>query len=718
MRETIKIGGMHCASCAANVEKTAAATSGVKSAAVNLLAETLTVDCKNTETLLKIKEAVQKIGFTVVSEIESEIKQEKKIKTQKIKLIIAAVFGILLLYISMGGMIGLPLPAISPKAMAVLQAALLTPIIIVGFDFYKTGFSALFRGKPNMDSLIAVGTSAAVIYSIYSCVLIFSGNAHAIHGLYFESAGIIIALILLGRMLEAISKGKSSEAIKKLIKLSPKTAIKIENGGEIEIPTDSVEIGDVIMIKPGGKIPVDGEVISGASEVDESMLTGESVPCEKAAGSKLFAGTINQSGAMQMRCEKRGSESVLADIIRLVEDAQSQKAPIARIADKVSGYFVFAIFIIAAVTFAAWAIGGAGFEFALTKAIAVLVIACPCALGLATPTAIMVASGKGAELGILFKSGAALELAHKIKIVALDKTGTVTEGKLFVTGIKTKMPENELLQLAASAEKSSEHLIAKAVLEKYDGELLPLAEFIALPGFGISAKTEDKILLVGNKALMDENGIVFEESGAEGKTLVFVALSGAPAGIIEISDVINATAKSGIEALYKIGVRPIMITGDNEAAAREIAGQAGIREIYSGIKPGGKSDIIRKLKEKGETAMVGDGINDAPALVEADIGIAIGRGTDIALESADIVLQKNNITDVAAAIRLSRQTMKIIKQNLFFAFIYNIIGIPFAAGVFYLFGGPELSPMIAAAAMSLSSVSVVTNALRLKRFKK
>nr|WP_330389984.1 copper-translocating P-type ATPase [Tepidibacter formicigenes] len=634
----------------------------------------------------------------------------------------------------MGHMLGLPLPKIiepmdNPLNFALVQIILTIPIIIAGYKFYTVGFKALFKGSPNMDSLIAVGTSAAIIYGIYAIYQIINGNMEYSKDLYFETAGVIIALILLGKYLEAVSKGKTSEAIKKLVGMQPKTATVIQENKEIVISIEEVEVGDILLVKPGEKIPVDGVVVEGHSSVDESMLTGESIPVEKKIGDNVVGASINKNGVIKFKATKVGKDTALSQIVRLVEEAQGSKAPIAKLADIISGYFVPIVMAIALISGVAWYISGQSVVFSLTMFISVLVIACPCALGLATPTAIMVGTGKGAEYGVLIKSGVALETAHKIETIVFDKTGTITEGKPKVTNIITlgNFTEEELLQLAASAEKGSEHPLGEAIVrgaEEKNISLLNLDKFYAIPGHGIEVEIENKKIYLGNEKLMKDKNIQMtlkdesDKLANEGKTPMYMAINNKLEGIIAVADVVKESSKKAIDMLHEMGIEVAMITGDNKKTASAIAKQVGIDVVLAEILPEDKANEVKKLQEKNKVvAMVGDGINDAPALAQADVGIAIGSGTDVAMESADIVLMKSDLVDVVTAIKLSRSTIRNIRQNLFWAFAYNTAGIPLAAGIFYALGGPKLNPMFAAGAMALSSVSVVTNALRLRKFK-
>jgi Cu+-exporting ATPase len=744
---TIPIGGMTCASCAQRIEKAIKKLDGVTTVSVNFATEKATIAYEPQKVRLSaIKEAIEKAGYKALEVSKTEAADEDKARKQHeikvlwTKFIVSAVFSIPLLYIAMVPMLtkyGIVLPY--PKSLdpmnysliyALLEFILVVPVIGVGYKFYTVGFKALWNRSPNMDSLIAIGTTAAVLFSIWNTFQIASGNFNAVESLYFETAGVIITLILLGKTLEAVSKGKTSEAIKKLMGLAPKTALIIQDNVEKEIPIDEVEIGDIIIVKPGAKIPVDGTVTDGHTSIDESMLTGESMPVDKKTGDAVYTASLNTTGTIQFKAEKIGSDTALAQIIKLVEDAQGSKAPIAQMADIVSGYFVPIVCVIALLSGFAWFLGTQNVEFSLSIFIAVLVIACPCALGLATPTAIMVGTGKGAENGILIKGGEALEIAHKINTIVFDKTGTITEGKPTVTDVLTTegTTPDDLLQLTASAEKGSEHPLGQAIVTgAHDKglELLKVDDFNSITGRGIEARIGAQTILAGNRKLMDERSISLtalekdsDTLASEGKTPMYVAIDGKLAGIVAVADVVKPSSKSAIESLHKMGIEVAMITGDNRRTADAIARQVGIDRVLAEVLPQDKSNEVKKLQAEGrKVAMVGDGINDAPALAQADIGIAIGSGTDVAMESADIVLMRSQLTDVPTAIDLSKKTIMNIKQNLFWAFGYNVVGIPIAAGLLYLFGGPLLNPIFAAAAMSLSSVSVLTNALRLKRFK-
>ncbi|MBX9184666.1 heavy metal translocating P-type ATPase [Clostridium sp. K04] len=734
---TYRVEGMTCAVCAGRVEKVTKKIEGVQDSVVNLTTEkmSITVD-DDIVTYGDIKRAVEKAGYKLVREEEKENTEKKLSDKDKLlrRLIFSCIFTIPLLIVTMGHMVGMPLPKIidpmvNPMNFAVFQIILTVPVMAIGYKFYLIGFKNLIKLSPNMDSLIAVGTSAAFLYSVFGMYKIATGDtSYAMH-LYFEAAVTILTLITLGKYLEAISKGKTSEAIKKLMGLAPKTATIIREGNEIVIPIDEVVVGDIILVKPGEKLPVDGEVIEGSTAIDESMLTGESIPVEKIVGSNVIGASINKTGFIKYKATKVGRDTALSQIIKLVEDAQGSKAPIAKMADVISAYFVPIVIGLAIFSAIAWLIAGETPVFALTIFISVLVIACPCALGLATPTAIMVGTGKGAENGVLIKGGEALEITHKINTIVFDKTGTITEGKPVVTDIVSRGKENNiLLALAASAEKGSEHplgeAIVRAAIEK-NIELKSLENFNAIPGHGIEVVIENESILLGNLKLMKERSIDIGELRVEadrlaneGKTPMFIAINNSLEGIIAVADTVKPSSINAIKELHNMGIKVAMITGDNKKTAEAIAKQVGIDIVLSEVLPEDKANEVKKLQGKDDkVAMVGDGINDAPALAQADIGIAIGSGTDVAIESADIVLMRSDLMDVIVAIKLSKATIRNIKQNLFWAFGYNVLGIPVAMGVLHIFGGPLLNPMIAAAAMSLSSVSVLANALRLKKFK-
>lgn len=739
--KVLKIEGMTCASCVKAVERAVGKLDGISNASVNLATEKLTVSYDPSKVRIsEIKNAVIKAGYKAVDENTAvdfdKDNKEKEKKALWLRFVISIIFTVPLLYISMGHMIGLwhPKfidPMMHPLAFALTQLFLTIPVVLVGYRYYIVGIKTLLKGSPNMDSLIAIGTGAAVIYGIFATIQIMLGDDSYAMNLYFESAAVILTLITLGKYFETVSKGKTSEAIKKLMGLTPKTATIIRNDSEVEIPIDEVEAGDIIVVKPGERLPVDGIVIEGTTSVDESMLTGESIPVEKHVGDTVIGASINKNGSIRYKATRVGKDTVLAQIIKLVEDAQGSKAPIAKMADIISGYFVPIVMILAVISGLGWYfIGGESPIFALTIFISVLVIACPCALGLATPTAIMVGTGKGAEYGVLIKSGEALEIAHKIDTVVFDKTGTITEGKPKVTNVYTVngISEEELLMISASAEKGSEHPLGEAIVkhaEDMNIKVRGVSDFKAVPGHGIEVTIEDKKVLLGNRKLMIDRDIpldnwegISDQLADEGKTPMYIAIDQKLAGIIAVADTVKENSKKAIDKLHKMGVNVVMITGDNKKTAQAIARQVGIDRVLSEVLPQDKAIEVKKLQAEGrKVAMVGDGINDAPALAQADVGIAIGSGTDVAMESADIVLMKSDLMDVPTAIQLSRSTIRNIKQNLFWAFAYNTIGIPIAMGILHIFGGPLLNPMIAGAAMSLSSVSVVTNALRLRRFK-
>ena len=730
----IPIKGMTCAACTAAVGRSIKKLPGVLTADVNLVMSQAKVVYESDKVNIDaLYQAIKHAGYEPETATTSKQRLDETAVYRR-RFILASIFAFWLLILSMGHMVGLPLPDFlspntSPIVYATVQLALTVPLIIIGYRFYTVGFRNLIKGQPNMDSLIALGTTAAFLYGIYALIVIYRGATHFVNELYFESAGVIIALILLGKYLEAVSKSKTSDAIKKLVNLSPKTAIVIRNGKETAVAIEEVKGGDLLLVRPGERIPVDAVVLSGQSAVDESMLTGESIPVEKGPGAKVVGASFNTDGYLKIKATAVGKDTVLARIIELVEAAQSSKAPIAKMADVISGYFVPAVLAIAVIAGLIWVIVTGSISSALTVFVSVLVIACPCALGLATPTAIMVGTGKGAEAGILIKGGDVLETTHKVDTVVFDKTGTLTVGKPEVVAVYAIAGhgEKEVLRLAATLERGSEHPLAKAIVEKALRSGLRLSgitDFKAYPGRGIAGKIGEDTAVIGNKMMMQQchidiaTGPEADRLLQSGNTLIYIAIGGKLIGLLGLSDIIKPESADTIRLLAERGIDSIMLTGDNQTTAAAIAGAAGIKEVYSEVLPDEKADIIKKLQsENRKVAMVGDGINDAPALAQADVGIAVGAGSDIAVESADIVLMHNNLIDVLNAISLSGQTIRNIKENLFWAFIYNIVGIPIAAGLLYAWGGPLLNPMIAAALMSLSSVSVVLNALRLRRYK-
>lgn len=746
------IKGMTCSACSTAVDRNVKKLEGINEVNVNLLNNSMIVkydeNVLNNETIIK---KVQDAGYEAFL-VENGKKTQKnsteenlsKTETNELKnrLIISFIFAIPLFYISMGHMLNWYLPHLfhgysNAITFAFTQFLLALPIVFINIKYYKVGFKTLYKGSPNMDSLIAIGTSAAMIYGVFSIYKIGYGLGNNdidmviqySHDLYFESAAIVLTLITLGKFLEARAKENTSEAINKLINLTPKTALVLRNNQEIEISVDELVLKDIVIVKPGNIVPTDGVIIFGNSSIDESMLTGESLPVSKRVGDKVIGASINKSGSFKFEVTKLGEDTVLSQIIKLIEEASSSKAPISKLADKISAIFVPTVIVISILATVTWLFLGYSFEFALSIGIAILVISCPCALGLATPTAIMVGTGKGAQNGILIKSAESLEIAHTINTVVIDKTGTITEGKTQVTDIFTseKITQDKLLQLCATIEKNSEHPLADAILKKAQEkeiELLNSTDFEALNGLGIKAKVEDRVFYIGNKKLLDSKNLSLdlfyeksEKLANEGKTPIFIADENEVLGLITISDVVKPTSKDAILEFEKMGLEVIMLTGDNYKTANAIAKQININNVIAEVLPQDKEKEIQKLQSLGKkVAMIGDGINDAPALVRADVGIAIGAGTDIAIESANIVLVKSDLLDAVKGIQLSNAVIKNIKQNLFWAFFYNIIGIPLAAGVFYTLLGWKLSPMFAGAAMSLSSVTVVLNALRLKLF--
>lgn len=751
------IQGMTCSSCSSHVEKAVSKLEGIQNVNVNLLSNNMTVNYD--ETILDDKTIIQAVihaGYGASCEMpkQPKKKQEKAddktelITNMKKRLIISICFLVPLMYIAMYHMFqqwfGIPVPPIVIKAFhgaenainfGLTQFLLLFPILYANRNYFIVGFKRLFKGSPNMDSLIAIGSGAAAVYGIFAIYMIGYGLGH--HqmelveryrmDLYFESAGTILTLITLGKYLEAKSKGKTSDAIRKLMDLAPKTATIIRDNKEIEIDLEEIVVGDIIVIRPGGSIPVDGIVIEGTSSVDQSSITGESIPIEKTEGDSVVSGTINKTGYFKMKAMKVGDNTTLSQIIKLVEEASNSKAPIAKIADKVSAIFVPTVIAIAVLTIIIWLMVGQSFEFAFTMGIAVLVISCPCALGLATPVAIMVGTGKGAENGILIKSAESLELLHLVDTIVLDKTGTITEGKPKVTNIITTLKEQELLKIAGSLEKNSEHPLAESILQKAKElsiELSEIKEFVAVSGRGVKGNIEGENYIGGNLAFMKENNIDIntitlqsEELLKQGKTVLYFANENEVIGMVAVADTIKPTSYQAIQELKKKKLEIVMLTGDNKMVAETISKELGINQVVSEVLPQDKEKEIAKLQKQGKkVAFIGDGINDSPALMKADVGIAIGSGTDIAIESADVVLMKDNLLDSVKAIALSKAVIRNIKMNLFWAFFYNTIGIPIACGIFYPIFGLKLNPMIGAAAMSLSSVCVVTNALRLRNF--
>ena len=740
MRIKFNVTGMTCAACSARVEKVTKAVPGVRKVEVNLLGGTMMVEAESESVIQPIVTAVQNSGYGASIPGEKKSKEpekmaENKEKEMKTRIIWSSVFLVILMYFTMGHMVGLPAPhwyhgAKNALVAALLQFFLTLPAVYLNRSYYIRGFKSLWHKAPNMDSLIAVGSSAALVYGVAALFVMAKAMGHGdwetvnhyASNLYFESAAMILTLITLGKFLETRAKGKTGDAIRKLMDLSPKTATVLRGSEEIEIPVEEVHVGDIVIVRSGGSIPVDGIVTEGRAAVDQSALTGESIPVEKRVGDSVAAATINREGYLQFRAEKVGEDTTLSQIIHMVEEAGGSKAPIARLADKIAGIFVPVVMSIAVVVFAVWMILEGDLEFAMTNAISVLVISCPCALGLATPVAIMVGTGRGAGMGVLFKNAESLENLHRIDTVVLDKTGTLTTGKPAVTDvIPHGITEEELLKIAASLERKSEHPFAKAILRKANGmTIYGVSDFQTIPGRGVSGVIKGVRYYGGNEKLMAEQGIAvpsFAELTSQGKTPLYFGAEGKFLGVIAAADVLKADSKEAVAAMKKLHLDVVMLTGDNEQVATSIAAQAGITHVISDVLPGDKAGAIKKLQTQGRNVlMVGDGINDAPALVIADVGMAIGAGTDIAMESANVVLMSGSLGGIADAVRLSKATIRNIRQNLFWAFFYNCLGIPIAAGLLAPVG-ITLSPMIGAAAMSCSSVFVVTNALRLRYFK-
>ena len=750
--QNFAVSGLSCASCAANLEAAVGRLAGLASAVVNFATQVLTVTYPlGAIDVEQISQAVEAAGYHAqlltdqASASQAQIQQEADQAAQAKashqaalwrRFWLSAIFALPLLCLAMAEMVGLTLPTwLSHRGggqlFVSLQLALTLPILWLGRSFFLNGFKHLVKGHPNMDSLVALGTSAAVAYSLYSSIQVWLGDHHAAMSLYYESAGVILTLVTLGKYFEARSKGQTSAAIQALIKLAPQEAQVLREGQEVTLPLDQVQVGDLVRVRPGQKIPVDGHVVEGQSWVDESMLTGESLPVAKKVGDQVVGASLNQQGSLIVETNKVGQDTTLAQIIHLVQAAQGSKAPIAQLADRVSAVFVPVVMTLALVAGLAWyLIGGQSWGFALTISIAVLVIACPCALGLATPTAIMVGTGKGAEQGILIKSGTALEMAHQVDAVVLDKTGTLTQGQPQVTDVLplTGWTPDQLLALAAAAEVNSEHPLGQAIVAGARERELALPEvtdFQSLTGYGIRVLNGKNFYFLGNRRMMQEIGLDLSRAeelaatlAAVGKTPIYVGNREEIIGLIAVADPLKATSPEAVRRLKAMGLQVIMLTGDNAKTAQALAAEAGIDQVISDVLPADKAQVVADLQAKGlKVAMVGDGINDAPALAQADVGLAIGRGTDVAIESADMVLMGSDLTSVATAIKLSQATIRNIKENLFWAFAYNALGIPVAMGLLHLFGGPLLNPMLAGAAMSFSSVSVILNALRLRRFK-
>ena len=756
MQEKYNVTGMTCAACSARVEKSVSALPGMQQCSVNLLKNSMVVRYDDRQlTGAQIIQAVEKAGYGASLQQAggkqtagqartgaADAARQEYLKMRR-RVIWSFVFTVPLFYISMGHMMGWPLPGFflgSENAMiyALTLFLLVLPVALINGRYYRQGFKTLLHGSPNMDSLIALGSGASLAYGVYALYKIAWGFGHGdmamvsqfSHDLYFEGAGTILTLITLGKFFEARAKGRTSDAINKLLNLAPKTATVLRDGAETVIPAEEVQAGDTVIVRAGESVPVDGVLLEGHASLDESAITGESIPVDKQSGDRVIGATINRSGYFTMRADKVGEDTTLSQIIRLVDEATSSKAPIAKLADRVAGVFVPVVISIALIALVVWMLCGATFEFAMTIAVSVLVVSCPCALGLATPTAIMVGTGRGASAGILIKSAEALETAHSVDVVVLDKTGTITQGRPVVTDQQPRpgVSAGELLQTAASLEKLSEHPLAKAIVEQAERQglkFLPVSDFVQIPGQGIRGRVNGRDCLAGNSRMMAAFGVQDEaltslqdQMAEQGKTPLFFAADGQLLGMIAVADVVKPTSRQAVEDLQAMGIRVVMLTGDHRKTAEAIRRQVGVDQVIAEVLPQDKEEQIRTLQQQGKkVAMVGDGINDAPALARADVGIAIGAGTDVAMESADIVLMKNDLLDVAGAIELSKATIRNIKQNLFWAFFYNAICIPIAAGCFYAAFQLKMNPMVAALAMSFSSVFVVSNALRLRFFK-
>ena len=736
-QHTLAIGGMTCAACSSRVERRLSRLAGVKRAAVNLSTEEAVVEFEPGQVKLRdLRRAVEEAGYQVVEagREERQTRRQDEMRAQRSALVVAVVLALPLFLLEMGEMLGLPLPQAlmaehNPLPMGWVQLALVLPVMGISWRIYAEGLRSLVRGGPNMFSLIAIGTLAALGFSLWGLWEVSAGQAHTFAS-YLPAVSTILAFMLLGRYLEARSKRRAGAAIQALMDLQPKTATLVEASEERQITVAQIEAGDLLRVRPGERVPADGEVVEGYSAVDESLLSGESLPVAKGPGDRVVGGSINREGSLLFYARRVGRDTVLAQILRLVEEAQQGKAPIARLADLIAGYFVPGVILLAIAAGGAWLWAGAGIEFALEIFVSVLIIACPCSLGLATPAAILVGTGRGAQMGVLFKSPEALEAAHHLDTIALDKTGTITEGRPVLTDVIPLggFGEEELLRAAAAVEQGSEHPLAAAVGEAAKARGLVLgqvAEFVAVPGRGAGARVEGRKVVVGNPALLAAEGIALDPAvlvraaalAEQGKTPVWVAVDGTLAGMLAFADVPRPSSAAAIAQLRGAGLQVVMLSGDHRQTAAAIAGQMGIEEVHAEVQPAAKAEVVRGLQARGRrVGMVGDGINDAPALAQAEVGIAIAAGADVAMEAADVVLMHNRLGDVALAIRLSRAVMRTIRQNLFWAFLYNTAGLPIAAGLLHLFGGPLLNPMLASMAMAFSSVSVVGNALRLRRF--